>query len=119
MISSQIVTEENTIERLQEEADAAEREAFMTCRLQFVEVKKSEEQLSMDDGPSFVSPNGSFERTYAEKNDISLIRGERSGGLDDLQVEEPILRQSTASKQLKLNEENKDISDAKELLRTK
>ena len=51
----------SAIDLLQQQAEAAEREADLTCRLQFVEVKKTEEQLSMDDGPSFVSPNGSFE----------------------------------------------------------
>ena len=54
--------EESAIELLQQQAEAAELEADLTCRLQFVEVKKTEEQLSMDDGPSFVSPNGSFEQ---------------------------------------------------------
>ena len=51
------------IELLQMQAEAAEREADLTSRQQYVvvEVKKSEEQLSMDDGPSFVSPNGSFD----------------------------------------------------------
>ena len=33
-----------------------------------IQVKKEEEQLSMDDGPSFVSPNGSFEHS-------NIVRG--------------------------------------------
>lgn len=82
-----LAAEQSTIDRLQQEADAAELEAEMTCRLQFVEVKKQEEQLSIEDGPSFVSPNGSFEN-------IVMKQGKK-GDLDDLQVEEPArLRQS-------------------------
>lgn len=41
-----------------------------------MEVKKQEEQLSIEDGPSFVSPNGSFEN-------IVMKQGKK-GDLDDL-----------------------------------
>ena len=46
----------------------------------------------MDDGPSFVSPNGSFENGNISKKDL-VFRIE-SDSLDDLQVEEPTLRHS-------------------------
>ena len=50
-----------------------------------VQVKKEEEQLSMDDGPSFVSPNGSFERV----KDAQELKMVTHSSLNDVMVAEP------------------------------
>jgi len=57
----------------------------------------------MDDGPSFVSPNGSFEVAMIVAKQQLSHRGEKpSGALHDLEIVEPsTMRNSMAGSQLR------------------
>ena len=60
-----------------------------------IQVKKAEEQLSMEDGPSFVSPNGSFDHS-------NVVRGQvRESALNEVKVQDPRdSKRSNADEQL-------------------